>query len=83
MYVIYTAQLEDYLPPDCRVTEFADDVCVFSSEGPLEAAIRITEDVNKVDETLQNLGPEISPQKTEFMVFSPNNWTMTTVGPLK
>jgi hypothetical protein len=28
---------------------------------------------NKVDETLQNLGLEVSLQKTKFMVFSPNN----------
>jgi hypothetical protein len=75
MYIIYyTAQLGDNLPPGSRVIEFTDGVCVFSSEGPLEAAIRITEaDVNKVDEALQNLGLEISPQKTKFMVFSPSN----------
>jgi hypothetical protein len=53
MYIIYTAQLGNNLPPGCRKIEFADDVCLFSSVVPLEAPIRITEEgVNKDDKTL-------------------------------
>jgi hypothetical protein len=74
MYIIYTTQLGNNLPPGCRIIESADDICLFSSVEPLEAAIRIREEgANKVEETLQTLGLELSPQKTKFMVFSPNN----------
>jgi hypothetical protein len=97
MCIIFTAQLGDILPPGCRIIELADDVCLFSSVAPLEAATRITkEGLNKVGEALQTLGLEISPQKTKLMVFSPNNQdcyqknegergkrTVTTAGPLK
>jgi hypothetical protein len=73
MYIVYTAQLGGNLPPGCRIIESADDVCLFSSLVMLEAAIRVTEEgINTVDETLQTLGLEIS-QKTELMLFSPNN----------
>jgi hypothetical protein len=41
--------------------------------APLEAALRVTEGVSKVDEALQTLAVEISCQKTKFMVFIPNN----------
>jgi hypothetical protein len=71
---IYTAQLNNNLPPGCRIIEFADDICLFSSVALLEAAVRNTEEgVNKVDETLQTPDLEISSQKTKFMVFSLNN----------
>jgi hypothetical protein len=74
MYITNTAQIGNNLPQGCRIIEFADDVCLFSSVTPLEAAVKnIEEGVNKVDETLQTLGLQISPQKTKFMVFSPNN----------
>jgi hypothetical protein len=63
MYIIYTAQLGDNLPPCCKIIKYAD-VCLFSSLALLEAAIRVKEWVNKVDKTLQTLGLEISPQKT-------------------
>lgn len=49
--------------------------------APLEAAIRITEEeLSKVDETLQNLGLEISHQKTKLMVLSPNNRHFYKIG---
>jgi hypothetical protein len=96
MYVIYTAQLGDNLPSGCNIIEFVDDVCLLSSVASLEAAIRITEEgLSKADEAQQTLGLEISPQKTKFMDFSPNNKdftkneggrgkkTMTTAGPSK
>jgi hypothetical protein len=70
---IYTTQLDNNLPPRCSIIGFADDVCLFSSVALLEAAVRSTEEVNKLYETLQTPGLEISPQKTIFMVFSLNN----------
>jgi hypothetical protein len=64
MYIIYTAQLGDNLHPGCRITEPADDVCLFSSVASLEAVIRITEEgLNKVEETLQTLGVDITSEK--------------------
>jgi hypothetical protein len=74
LYIIYTAQLGQSLPPGCKIIEFADDVCLFSSVTPLEAAVRITGGgVNSIGEVLQALGLELSPQKTKLVVFSPNN----------
>jgi hypothetical protein len=53
MNTIYTAQFGDNLPPGCRITESADDACLFSSLVLLQAAIRTKEEgVNKVKETL-------------------------------
>jgi hypothetical protein len=64
MYNMYTAQLGDNMPQGCRIIEFADDICQFSLLALLEAAIRVRgEGANKVDETLQTLGLEITPQK--------------------
>jgi hypothetical protein len=68
MYIIYTAQLGNNLPPACRIIEFADDVCLLSSVALLEAAVRNTEErFNKFDEALQTPSLEISPRKTKFM----------------
>jgi hypothetical protein len=37
---IYTAQIGNNQPQGCRIIEFADDVCLFSSVTPLETAVK-------------------------------------------
>jgi hypothetical protein len=72
MYIIYTAQVGNNLPPGCRIIEFADDVCLFSSVVPLKEPIRIRgEEFNDVEETLQTLGLEISLQKPKIHGLQP------------
>lgn len=70
LYNIYVSDLEKCLHPNCNIVQFADDVAIFASaENTLVSASYINVTLKTIISKLQELGLEISNEKTKYCAF--------------
>ncbi|XP_014471567.1 PREDICTED: RNA-directed DNA polymerase from mobile element jockey-like, partial [Dinoponera quadriceps] len=70
LYTIYTSELEDALPPQCNIIQYADDIAIFSDLYSIPKAIESLEtSLNKISRILHDLGLSLSPSKSKFCIF--------------
>lgn len=74
LYALYVIPLEEACPGECRILQYADDVCVYSIQPSGEAGVRVLEMcIRRIASVLGDLGLELSIPKTQLCVFSKNN----------
>lgn len=78
LYIIYVSDLDTICSPGSKLLQYADDVCIFSSDLSLEIGLRSMErSVNNANTFFQNLGLSLSTTKTQLCIFSRKNKELT------
>jgi len=78
LYAIYVAELEKVNSQECKIIQYADDVCIFSAMDLIEESLnRFESAADKISASLDNLGLILS-KKTKLCVFSKNNKALKT-----
>ncbi|XP_011689992.1 PREDICTED: RNA-directed DNA polymerase from mobile element jockey-like [Wasmannia auropunctata] len=71
LFNLYLRKILSSLHPDTKIIQFADDIVIYSTASHVERAIQsLQRSLDGISSFLRKLGLEISPQKTQFMIFS-------------
>lgn len=71
LYSIYVTELDSINSQDCKLVQYADDVCIFSSISLLDQCLSLVEvAISKIINILNGLGLSLSAEKTNLCVFS-------------
>ncbi|XP_011706191.1 PREDICTED: RNA-directed DNA polymerase from mobile element jockey-like [Wasmannia auropunctata] len=71
LFNLYLRRISSIIHPETKIIQFADDIVLYStSSNPKLAAQSIQHSLKRMGDFLLQLGLEISPEKTQFMVFT-------------
>lgn len=71
LFNLYLRKIASALHPDTKIIQFADDIMIYSTSSDPNRAMRsIQISLENIGDFLQQLGLEISPDKTQLMMFS-------------
>lgn len=71
LFNIYLRKINDVLLPSVELLQFADDIVIFSSANDTMLVIQpVEQSLHNLGTFLGDRGLEISPQKTQLMIFS-------------
>lgn len=74
LYTIYVASLERGLPAGVVISQFADDIAVYTDSKILDQSKeKLEKFINIINEKLHGLGLELSPQKIQIIRFTKKN----------
>jgi len=67
LYAIYVAELEKVNSQECKIIQYADDVCIFSAMDLVEESLNRNESaVDKISASLDNF--TLSVEKTKLCI---------------
>lgn len=70
-YTLYVNNLDKACALGCKIIQYADDVCLFSSSYPLQIGFRsLKRSTNNMVSILNDLGLTLSAEKTQLCIFS-------------
>jgi len=68
LYAIYVAELEEINFQECKIIQYANDVCIFSAMDSVEESLnRVESAADKISASLDNLNLTLSAEKTNYM----------------
>ncbi|XP_034936031.1 uncharacterized protein [Chelonus insularis] len=71
LYSVYMMSLESWIVEDCKILQFADDVCIYAvDKDPKKVLKAVSESVHKIIPFLNDSGLELAPEKCQLIVFS-------------
>lgn len=71
LYCIYVSKIVEDLPENIAVSQFADDICLYSRITPVQECIKALESaVTSISQKLFELGLELCTHKTVFVHFT-------------
>ena len=74
LYIIYVSKIEALLPPNVKISQYADDTALYIRSKNIEQDIKILElSASIVKDYFSDLGLEFTPKKTVFVHFNKKN----------
>lgn len=71
LYIIYVRKITDNLPKSVKISQFADDIAIYSNFSSPKKCLNVLEKaVNIVNKNLTDIGLSLAPQKTVLMHFN-------------
>lgn len=68
---LYIHEILKHINPNCRILQFADDILIYAISNYIKQIIEHLNDaLNTINDWLEALGLEISPEKTHSIIFT-------------